>query len=83
MKFYVKSVLSSTPNDYDGLIKKYGNVLKDFDITKIETNTEKHAEICIDSLDDLLKLSRAVDYELIITASTQPPKITIYDYYIE
>lgn len=66
---------------YKEIIKQYGNVFDEFGI--VENECSGDVEIQIETLEDLLNLARKVDNRLIIDPNCKPPKITIYDYWIE
>lgn len=64
-------------------LKAYRPILEDFSATDIGKRPDRACEITVDSLDDLIKLGRAVNNQLILDVSLDPPEICIYDYFIE
>jgi hypothetical protein len=74
--------------EYWGVIdflEKYKKLLKDFNLEidpyDEHTKYEASAYIIINSLEELIELSKVVDNELVVDAKQM--KITIYDYWLE
>ena len=80
MKFQIESA-DVGGFEYAEVIKKYGPIFDEFGIAENEGNG--NAEIEIGTLEDFLNLARRVDNPLIVDPNCNPPKITIYDYWIE
>ena len=80
MKFQIESA-DIWGFDHEKIIKKYGNIFDEFGISENADNG--NAEIQIETLEDFLNLARRVDNPLIVDPDYVPPKITIYDDYIE
>ncbi len=67
--------------DTSGFVKKYKDILKEFDLEIEPYGYDASAWITINSLEELFKLGETVNEQLVF--DTKRMEITIYDSYLE
>lgn len=77
MKFHITGASIQTE------MKQYRPVLEKFAVTDPVDRFGEVYEITVNSLDELIELGNAIGSELILDASHTPPRLGVYDNWIE